>query len=150
MTSRLQTVVRATLVTLAVFVALPPVYSGEPAPREDEIAPAEAVEEFDTDANTVPVLDATTAATPRYKPLTWEKHFDHAKALKGNCKRCHHDLRGSNTTAGKCADCHSTPVDDMTLTEAWHGLCRNCHLSDQLNGQNHGPTKCLGCHEERD
>ncbi len=137
----------AALVALALLFAMTPVHSGEPAtPGED--LPDTATEVVSSEADTAPILDATTSATPRYKPVTWQKHFDHAKRLKGNCKRCHHDLRGSNTTAGQCADCHSTPVDDMTLVEAWHGLCRNCHLSDQLNGQKHGPIKCLGCHEE--
>ncbi len=148
MRNRFRTDILASCCLAALLLAPTPAQSGEPEEPADKIGTE--TKAVDDRAETVPILDATTSATPRYKPVTWKKHFDHAKKLKGNCRRCHHDLRGSNTTAGKCAHCHTAPVDDMTLIEAWHGLCRDCHLDDQLKGQKHGPIKCLGCHEERD
>lgn len=135
-----------TILALALAAGSGPAYSDEPPPE----AIAEVTAAPETDTGIVPVLDAITQATPRYQPMVWTKHDAHAKGLKGNCKRCHHDLRGSNTTPGKCADCHNAPVSDMTLQETFHELCRNCHSARQAANQKHGPVRCLGCHKERD
>ena len=131
--------------SLIFLLALSPALSEEPAKTPQETLPEKIAET----TGRVPVLDAVTAATPRYQPIVWKQHDAHVRELQGNCARCHHDLRGMNATAGRCADCHTSAVEDMTLVEAWHGLCQECHLTGQLNGQKHGPVKCLGCHQER-
>ena len=74
MTIRIHAKCTATLVALALLFVLTPAHSGEPAPPGEEEVPPIADESIDESANTVPVLDATTSATPRYKPLTWKKH----------------------------------------------------------------------------
>lgn len=149
MTNRKYTLLAASVFAIALLLVLSPAHSGEPS-KPDDSATAEAGPVAE-DEQSVLVLDAITSATPRYRPMVWKTHAAHAERVAGNCRRCHHDLRGSNVTPGRCANCHSAAVEDMTLAEAWHGLCRDCHINRQLaNKPKQGPVKCLGCHQERE
>ncbi len=142
---RLQRTLPGLLATLALLLLLPGTARSDPEPEVPETAPADAP----ADAPVVPVIDAVTRATPRYLPITWRPHDAHAGRAGGNCRKCHHDLRGDATAPRSCAACHDDPEAEMDLVEVYHELCRNCHRARQESGKRHGPLKCLGCHTER-
>lgn len=97
-----------------------------------------------------PVIDAKTAATTRYLPVVFATHDAHAKAQKGNCMACHHDLTDNKAKPATCTSCHCQKDATLTLTDAMHKSCRGCHEKDKvLNKNSKAPTKCLGCHMER-
>ncbi len=74
-------------------------------------------------------------------------NFAHADHMDQNCVTCHHNFV-DDTGTGMCFDCHKTQTEVAPLIEEqFHDLCRNCHLENQLDGQDHGPTRqCIDCH----
>ena len=74
--------------------------------------------------------------------------FAHADHTEQNCIACHHNFV-DDTGMGLCFDCHKTDPEIAPLIETqFHDLCRGCHLTEQLSGGMHGPTRaCLDCHQ---
>jgi len=97
-----------------------------------------------------PVLDATTRATPMYLPVVFSSHDLHSQRLKGNCKRCHHDMGTNSEVPLSCSECHDKFETEFDLTEVMHMQCRGCHVArHKRNPESAAPVQCLGCHTER-
>jgi hypothetical protein len=103
---------------------------------------------------TIPTLDVTTSATPRYEPIRFASHDAHA-ARAETCTGCHHTSADDVKTHPKCESCHAplvsaSPKTMLDITSAFHKQCRTCHLAiHQENRTSYPPIKCLGCHTER-
>lgn len=128
------------VIALIVLLGSAPLFADPPEP--DPVPPVKKL--------TVPVIDAKTAATPRYMPIEFTSHDAHAKRLDGKCGRCHHK---DTTTQGKpqaCGSCHARPDADLKLVDAYHKQCRDCHKDSKAKkADSPAPLKCLGCHKER-
>ena len=74
-------------------------------------------------------------------------NFAHADHIEQNRVECHHNF-ADDTGTGMCFDCHKTDPEVADLIEEqFHDLCRNCHLEEQTEGGDHGPTRqCISCH----
>lgn len=97
-----------------------------------------------------PVLDAVTAATPRYLPVIFTTHDAHAKEFSIKCQTCHHDIKSESEKPKSCSSCHNKPDAKVDLTNAMHKSCRGCHLKYKSEDKDStAPIDCLGCHTER-
>lgn len=91
-------------------------------------------------------------------PMTFDYslHGRHSKAANDKCETCHHVLDEDKKTLvyqkGKesaCRDCHGA-VDDgknLSLANASHQDCVNCHVKRRAQGETAGPELCVGCHD---
>ena len=106
-------------------------------------------------APTVPTIDITTTATPRYQPILFSSHDAHA-AREGKCSGCHHTSVSDVKAPPECASCHArsatfSPQNTIDLKAAFHKQIRTCHQAIHLeNRTSYPPIKCLECHTERE
>jgi Class III cytochrome C family len=82
-------------------------------------------------------------------------HARHSKAEKDECKACHHvyDEKEQKLVYKKgeengCRDCHGAQDEgrNLSLRNASHSACINCHASRAAKGEPAGPRLCAGCH----
>ena len=96
------------------------------------------------------VLDATSGATARYLPVSFQSHDRHTQDFGIACSSCHHDLQGQRLQPQACSSCHDHASSAVDLTDASHTSCRGCHQQVQLDRQaTSAPVECLACHQER-
>ena len=87
------------------------------------------------------------------KPPVRFSHLRHPKPGIP-CEACHHDYQeGRNLwregqPVEKCQDCHglTSKAGLLDAEDAFHRLCKGCHLSKRKVRQPAGPIKCEGCH----
>lgn len=74
-------------------------------------------------------------------------YFAHADHVDQSCISCHHNYV-DDTGMGMCFDCHKTdPEVKDIIEEQFHELCMGCHLDEQAQGLEYGPTRqCIECH----
>jgi hypothetical protein len=154
LTERLNMMSRSDVRTIVALALAALLCSGAAADPKPEAAPAEEKPALVPDTPpgpvTIPVIDAKTAATPRYLPVEFTTHDEHAKRLGGKCGRCHHNDDSAQGKPKACAACHATPEAKTALVDAYHQQCRGCHKAEKKkNKDTVAPTKCLGCHKER-
>jgi hypothetical protein len=88
-----------------------------------------------------PGVDAVTAATRRYLPVSFETHDAHIEWLGGDCRKCHHEEEPVKRQA--CRNCHAHAPVPM------HKSCRGCHIAVVRDRPaSAAPIECLGCHVE--
>jgi hypothetical protein len=84
-------------------------------------------------------------------------HGRHAKAYPEDCGRCHHVLDEATeklvyreNTEESCRGCHGEIAVDGSpaLREAVHRDCIGCHLERAARGEDSGPARCVGCHDQ--
>ncbi|HUU03481.1 MAG TPA: cytochrome c3 family protein [Myxococcota bacterium] len=84
-------------------------------------------------------------------------HFRHVKAKEEKCDSCHHvfdklqkKLVYKKKSESACRDCHGKRDEGkkLSLRNAAHRDCINCHLERKAKGQKAGPERCVGCHSE--
>jgi hypothetical protein len=71
--------------------------------------------------------------------------FDHSKHQGAACADCHH--MGFDSGAG-CGSCHSkekASPDDVSLKDAYHKACSNCHIEKGKQVQ----EGCENCHKKK-
>ena len=84
-------------------------------------------------------------------------HYRHVVAAEEKCEKCHHvyneKLKKLEYKKGEsedaCSDCHGEKDDgrNLSLKNASHRECVNCHLERSQSKQKTGPTRCIGCHD---
>ncbi len=84
-------------------------------------------------------------------------HYRHVIATDEKCERCHHvyneKLKKLEYKKGEsedaCSDCHGEKDDgkNLSLKNASHKECVNCHLERSQKKEKTGPTGCIGCHD---
>ena len=74
-------------------------------------------------------------------------NFAHADHSEQNCIACHHNYI-DDTGNRPCFECHMTDPEVSQLIETqFHELCRGCHIDNQVENKEHGPTRqCITCH----
>ncbi|QER42658.1 cytochrome c3 family protein [Thermodesulfobacterium sp. TA1] len=103
----------------------------------------------------------------------WVYHANHVKELDQKCEKCHHtyDLEEADKTRtlkyvkGKeesCYYCHDfsrkrgpeltqilkvAQEKGLSLSQAYHGLCLNCHVDLKKEDKKAGPITCSECHK---
>ena len=91
----------------------------------------------------------------RTKPPVELTHLKHEKDHKIACTECHHVYKdGKNTwkqgvtKVQKCNECHKAADQGKTLSlqNAYHKNCRDCHTKLKTAGKKTGPTLCAQCH----
>ncbi len=91
----------------------------------------------------------------RTKPPVEFTHLKHQKDYKITCTECHHLYKdGKNTwkegvtKVQKCNECHKAADQGKTLSlmNAFHKDCRDCHNKMKTEGKKTGPTLCAQCH----
>ena len=98
-----------------------------------------------------------TVASNR-KPMGMDKslHYRHTKALKDQCKTCHHvynpvtkTLQYEKGKEGTCRYCHRKVTEENRIStrEASHIACIECHLTTRAKNESAGPIDCSGCHD---
>jgi hypothetical protein len=85
------------------------------------------------------------------RPLVMFPHMIHGECM--DCIDCHHeyDEFGENVggDGGFCSDCHtnSAKENQITLTEAFHIQCKQCHAEKVGENKNKNiPQMCGQCH----
>lgn len=82
-------------------------------------------------------------------------HYRHVKANNEKCEACHHvfdeqkkKLVYRKKSESACRDCHGKRDEGkkLSLPNAAHRDCVNCHLERKAKGQRAGPEQCEGCH----
>lgn len=77
-----------------------------------------------------------------------DKHNQLAR-IEDNCVLCHHIYRDGkiiedeSSEDQKCVDCHKIKDKVLNLQDAYHKLCKGCHLK-----QHKGPILCGECHKK--
>lgn len=83
-------------------------------------------------------------------------HHRHDQAEDGECKACHHvydeeqgKLIYKEGEESACHNCHTEQDQGRTLSlrNASHHDCVNCHTARATKGEKSGPTLCVGCHD---
>jgi hypothetical protein len=91
----------------------------------------------------------------RTKPAVEYTHLKHEKDHKVACTECHHIYKdGKNTwkqgtsKVQKCTECHKAADQGKTLSlqNAFHKNCKDCHTKLKTEGKKPGPTLCAQCH----
>ncbi len=59
------------------------------------------------------------------------------EAMARSCELCHHE----GVEEGKCKICHGVDPEAPEAKEAFHRLCKGCHMVKK------GPVDCSGCHQ---
>jgi len=79
----------------------------------------------------------------------------HQKDYKITCTECHHLYKdGKNTwkegvtKVQKCSECHKAADQGkiLSLQNAYHKHCKDCHTKMKTEGKKTGPTLCAQCH----
>jgi hypothetical protein len=83
-------------------------------------------------------------------------HYRHVEAQEKKCDRCHHEydekgkkLYYAKGKEGTCRYCHKPQAEGkvISMPEASHIACVNCHLQAIAKNLSSGPVNCLGCHD---
>jgi len=93
-----------------------------------------------------------------WQPIGMDKslHYRHSKAQNEKCERCHHQynevtkkLYYAEGKEGTCRYCHRdiTEENRISLREASHLGCIDCHRKTLAKLDNAGPITCGGCHD---
>lgn len=102
------------------------------------------------------------------QPMGFDKslHYRHSKSQEKKCERCHHKYNAEEQklvydkgNEGTCRYCHlqegeatpvyvkdKTQISKLTMEEASHLDCLECHRKITAQKQKAGPIKCGGCH----
>ena len=97
----------------------------------------------------------------RRMAMTFDRslHYRHVRAMKEECKECHHVLDKATKKLvykkgeeSACFDCHGDKDDGkkLSLRNASHRDCITCHLSRRQAGHKAGPVYCVKCHDARE
>jgi hypothetical protein len=92
------------------------------------------------------------------QPMGMDKslHFRHVKAHENKCEQCHHEYDEKTKTLfyakgreGTCRYCHKEEPEDnrMSMRNASHTSCVDCHLKTKAKDLTSGPINCEGCHD---
>jgi hypothetical protein len=92
------------------------------------------------------------------QPMGMDKslHFRHVKAHENKCEQCHHEYDEKSKTLfyakgreGTCRYCHMEETQDnrMSMRNASHTSCVDCHLKTKAKDMTSGPINCQGCHD---
>lgn len=93
------------------------------------------------------------------QPMGFDKslHYRHVKAQDKKCERCHHayneekkELYYAKGKEGTCRYCHKEQKEEnrISMREASHLDCINCHRDTLAKNKLAGPVECSGCHLE--
>lgn len=93
-----------------------------------------------------------------WQPIGMDKslHYRHSKAQNEKCERCHHQydevtkkLFYAKGQEGTCRYCHQdvTAENRISLQQASHLECINCHRQTLAKFDDAGPITCGGCHD---
>jgi hypothetical protein len=93
-----------------------------------------------------------------WQPIGMDKflHYRHYKAQNEKCERCHHQynevtqkLYYAKGKEGTCRYCHKdiTEGNRISLQEAAHLSCVDCHRKTVAKFEDAGPITCSGCHD---
>jgi hypothetical protein len=80
-------------------------------------------------------------------------HYRHLKAYDKKCEVCHTDCetdtykKGEETTCRHCHEQNLSKNNVISLEQAAHDACINCHLTRTAEKKETGPVKCGGCHD---
>ena len=83
-------------------------------------------------------------------------HFAHSQSADNKCEKCHHaynetkkELFYDKGKEGSCRYCHEQKTEDnrISMRQASHLGCINCHLNTPVKGQVNPPLTCAGCHD---
>lgn len=100
--------------------------------------------------------------TPEYvssaQPAGFDKslHHRHSKSQEDNCGTCHHEydektkkLIYNKGKEGSCRYCHQKTAEEnrISMKEASHISCIECHLTKMQKKKEAGPIQCEGCHD---
>jgi len=99
----------------------------------------------------------TTVASSR-QPIGMDKslHYRHSKAMDQKCEQCHHAYNEKTKTLyyakdqeGTCRYCHLSETEEnrVSLRQAAHVACIDCHRQILAKDETAGPFTCEGCHE---
>ncbi len=92
------------------------------------------------------------------QPMGFDKslHFRHLKAHENKCEKCHHEydqktkkLFYAKEKEDTCRYCHrkETQENRISMQQASHLSCIDCHSKNLANKKETGPVKCSGCHD---
>ncbi len=83
-------------------------------------------------------------------------HFAHSQKAENKCEKCHHaydktkkELFYDKGKEGTCRYCHEEKTQDnrISMQQASHLGCINCHLNTPVKEQINPPLTCAGCHD---
>ena len=83
-------------------------------------------------------------------------HFAHSQKADNKCEKCHHafnedkkELFYDKGKEGTCRYCHEQKTQDnrISMRQASHLGCINCHLNTPVTEQVNPPLTCAGCHD---
>lgn len=83
-------------------------------------------------------------------------HFAHSQRVENKCEKCHHaynedkkELFYDKGNEGTCRYCHEQKTHDnrISMRQASHLDCINCHLNPPVKEQVNPPLTCAGCHD---
>ena len=83
-------------------------------------------------------------------------HFAHSQNADNKCEKCHHaydetkkELFYDKGKEGSCRYCHEQKTQDnrISMRQASHIDCINCHLNPQVKKEVDPPLTCAGCHD---
>jgi len=92
------------------------------------------------------------------QPIGMDKslHYRHSKAMDNKCEKCHHEynektkkLFYAKDQEGTCRYCHKSGTEEnrISLRQAAHIACIDCHRQIFAKDETAGPFNCSGCHE---
>ncbi len=93
-----------------------------------------------------------------WQPIGMDKslHYRHSKAQNEKCERCHHQYDEVTKTLfyaegkeGTCRYCHQDATEEnrISLRQAAHRGCIDCHSKTLAKFKDAGPITCGGCHD---
>ncbi len=83
-------------------------------------------------------------------------HYAHSQNADNKCEKCHHaynetkkELFYDKGNEGTCRYCHEQKTEEnrISMREASHLGCINCHLNTPITDQINPPLTCAGCHD---
>lgn len=110
--------------------------------------------------------EATVASSWQAIGMDRSLHYRHAKAADNKCEKCHHEynpetqkLFYAKGQEGTCRYCHkedtevvvrkNIEVTMISMSEASHLACIDCHRKTRAKQANAGPFECTGCHDPK-
>ena len=99
-----------------------------------------------------------TTVISSWQPIGMDKslHYRHSKAMDKKCETCHHaynektkELFYAKDQEGTCRYCHRSKTEEnrISLRQAAHTACIECHREITAKNETAGPSTCEGCHE---
>jgi Class III cytochrome C family len=90
----------------------------------------------------------------RSRPAVTFPHERHQNAYKIHCSECHHDYKNGKNLwkqgdrVQPCRACHKSNTQDkvLSLQNAFHENCKDCHAGLKAESKKAGPTLCAKCH----